>query len=883
MKKRFLSILLSLCMVLMLFPVTAFAEGGAPETPVCTCKTACAADQMNAECAVCGAEGAAPESCGKYEAPAEDSAKTSAEDSAKASAEAPAKAPAEAPVKSTAVQQAQALIDALPAAGDITAENRSTVEAKLTDIDAAKATLTEAELAQLDSTKYDAAIAALNKLDGMGDAESPAPMDVQGSLAITIDGFEVGNTPADCTFSFESTNLGVTFSEDDIQSITWVQVVPNPNPNMNDVIIRVIQNTEPFIAGKQYECTIQLNRKGLDVAPTVTVNGKQADSQIVNTNIIVIHCNCDTPAEPSNPALAITVNGFEVGKTPNDCTFSFESTNLGVTFSEEDITVLRWWKFDNLSSPMQSMSNTEVFTADTNYKIEFFLPLKTLTSAPTATVNGEPATNCTIASGSSDKLVVAHLFGRLTPTLKINGADEVCAQQDYEFTVTPQAGVTCTEFMYGDVGKGTLTSKDGVLSGTVPAESYSNKDSFELTVSGATTDGTPVSATKTVQVSPDHIFDAGVCGCGAVQQYTITYDGGAEFGLCVDFKTHGQNLTLRGETFTMDGFVQTGWVDKETRARYALGDLYTENADATLNPYFEKIITLTVPYTTTVALGDAGEPGETAFDLALVGSGAGEYDAADVTVSGSVTTDGAGDYPGALTITGPEGTLWHMLSEGAFVQQADAGADGWTVDDTVWGLLMQEIPVAYAMSDDAVASEYTVYVVPASVDSEGGYYINWNLIDWENLQSADMTFTNTYTAHAYALNHDADGHWDECAGCKDKQNEEPHQYGDWTVTKEATEKEAGEKEHTCTVCGYQETEEIAKLSKPTDSTDPTEPTKTTKTAKPTKATKRNSNTGATTSPQTGDNSMMGLWITLMLVSACGLFGIAVFAIKKRVE
>ena len=122
------------------------------------------------------------------------------------------------------------------------------------------------------------------------------------------------------------------------------------------------------------------------------------------------------------------------------------------------------------------------------------------------------------------------------------------------------------------------------------------------------------------------------------------------------------------------------------------------------------------------------------------------------------------DASGTLTFTGTERTLWVMLSEGAFVQQVDDGEAGWTVDDTVWGVLMEEIPVAYAMGDDATASGYTVYVVPASIDGNGYYYI-----DWENLQAADMAFTNTYTAHDYALKHDATHHWDECA-CKDVQN-----------------------------------------------------------------------------------------------------------------
>ena len=148
-KKRLLGILLCLCMVLTLFPALAFAEGGEGETSVCTCETACAAGAMNTKCPVCGAEGAAPESCGKYAAPAEP----------------------------TAVEQAQALIDALPAADTITAENRGGVETQLTAIDEAKAALTEEERAALDFTKYDTAIAALNALDGMGGAGTPLPAD----------------------------------------------------------------------------------------------------------------------------------------------------------------------------------------------------------------------------------------------------------------------------------------------------------------------------------------------------------------------------------------------------------------------------------------------------------------------------------------------------------------------------------------------------------------------------------------------------------------------------------------------------------------------------------------------------------------------------------
>ena len=470
-------------------------------------------------------------------------------------------------------------------------------------------------------------------------------------------------------------------------------------------------------------------------------------------------------------SIAVTVNGFEVGNTPNDITFSFASTIPGIEFSKDDIQFFYWQKCifgEETSNLWHHVYETEAFEAGASYRISMNLDNKGLDMAPAVTVNGRTPYYCKIAT------------------------------------------------------------RDGVP--------------IQLQI--ACTLGTPAEQS----------------------QYTITYDGGegVEGSIPAGTKTPGEDFTLSSETFTWDGYVQTGWVDKETGAIYDLGATYDEDRDATLYPYWEKLVTVTAPFTTTVTLGDAGEPGETTFELALIGDSAPDKDKSNVTITGSVTTNGKGSYNGTLTITGTERTLWVMLSEGAFVQQVDAGEDGWTVDDTVWGVLMEEIPVAYAMGDDAIASGYTAYVVPASIDGNGYYYI-----DWENLQAADMAFTNTYTAHDYALKHDATHHWDECA-CKDVQNKELHKYGDWTVTKEATEQEAGEKEHTCTVCGYTEKAEIEKLPATTEPTKPGTDTK-----PDTKPGKDN--------PATGDNSHMALWFALLLVSGAGVIGTTVYGRKKRAK
>ena len=71
MKKQIVSTLLALCMLLCLMPTAAFAEGSAEEPPVCSCETACTAENMNTACPVCGAEGALPENCAKCAQPAD--------------------------------------------------------------------------------------------------------------------------------------------------------------------------------------------------------------------------------------------------------------------------------------------------------------------------------------------------------------------------------------------------------------------------------------------------------------------------------------------------------------------------------------------------------------------------------------------------------------------------------------------------------------------------------------------------------------------------------------------------------------------------------------------------------------------------------------------
>ena len=72
MKKRILSMLLALAMVLSLLPTAVWADDTAAQAvPECICTEACTADSWNPDCPVCSAETAVPEDCGCYIPPQE--------------------------------------------------------------------------------------------------------------------------------------------------------------------------------------------------------------------------------------------------------------------------------------------------------------------------------------------------------------------------------------------------------------------------------------------------------------------------------------------------------------------------------------------------------------------------------------------------------------------------------------------------------------------------------------------------------------------------------------------------------------------------------------------------------------------------------------------
>lgn len=133
--KRWLALLMSLCLIGTMIPITARAENGSTDTGLCEHHT-----EHTVECG--------------YVAPGEENEGSSCAYICK-------------------ICEAQALINALPETGDITEENFDEVSNMLGEIDTAKETLTDEERELLDFTQYDAAISKMMELQGQAGADVP--------------------------------------------------------------------------------------------------------------------------------------------------------------------------------------------------------------------------------------------------------------------------------------------------------------------------------------------------------------------------------------------------------------------------------------------------------------------------------------------------------------------------------------------------------------------------------------------------------------------------------------------------------------------------------------------------------------------------------------
>ena len=207
---------------------------------------------------------------------------------------------------------------------------------------------------------------------------------------------------------------------------------------------------------------------------------------------------------------------------------------------------------------------------------------------------------------------------------------------------------------------------------------------------------------------------------------------------------------------------------------------------------------------------------------------------APVSITGANNADYSGyfhnDNPDYAIINGENNTV--MLVMGEYTVTFDANGHGTapTEQKTSYGGKITEpaAPTAenyyfqgwfkestceniWDFDSDIVTANITLYAKWSDCDHSG----NTNTLSCTNNTICSVcggTVAPTGHTPSASWSNDSTDHWKICENPWGGEiiDKSAHTYGDWTVTIPATEEHEGERQHTCTECGYTETEVISK-------------------------------------------------------------------------
>lgn len=157
----------------------------------------------------------------------------------------------------------------------------------------------------------------------------------------------------------------------------------------------------------------------------------------------------------------------------------------------------------------------------------------------------------------------------------------------------------------------------------------------------------------------------------------------------------------------------------------------------------EKSATYSFPFTKVVKKGGDIAPKSQEFELEIFNVGVGQIeDYTDVTVTATVTTNGAGEYEGLLTIQGPKSQIRDITCEGFCVREKNTGVANWTYSDAVYQIFCNEYEIA-TDGQSAIQFSYDIFPVQLVETDNGAFYEKT-----QDTPVASMTFENVYTEKA---------------------------------------------------------------------------------------------------------------------------------------
>lgn len=157
----------------------------------------------------------------------------------------------------------------------------------------------------------------------------------------------------------------------------------------------------------------------------------------------------------------------------------------------------------------------------------------------------------------------------------------------------------------------------------------------------------------------------------------------------------------------------------------------------------EKSASYSFPFTKIVKKGGDIAPKPQEFELEIFNVGVGQIeDYTDVTLTATVTTNGAGEYEGLLTIQGPKSQVRDITCEGFCVREKNTGVTNWTYSDAVYQIFCNEYEIA-TDGQSAIQFSYDIFPVKLVETDNGAFYEKT-----QDTPVASMTFENVYTEKA---------------------------------------------------------------------------------------------------------------------------------------
>ena len=418
-------------------------------------------------------------------------------------------------------------------------------------------------------------------------------------------------------------------------------------------------------------------------------------------------------------------------------------------------------------------------------------------------------TGGTLASGNY------YLTENLTLTSEIrvdrNSIVKICLN-GHSITQTANAGIFAnngTLDVIDCMAAGKLSGGKGCTSTQAGGCIY---NSGTMTISGITMDGN----------SAPHGGAVSNCGDMQITNCTITNnsangDGG---GISTIGKLTLNNVTVTGNTADYGSGIRTNASPDVTVS----GDIIIRDNSA--GKYPDMLLN-----SSKLAV-DANGPGANSY--ISVSAIPAPTSTAPVSLTGTNNADYSGyfhtDNPDYAIINGENNTV--MLVMGEYTVTFDANGHGTapTQQKTTYGGKITEpaAPTAenyyfrgwfkestcenmWDFDSDTVTANITLYAKWSDCDHSG----NTNTLSCTNNTTCSVcggTVAPTGHTPSASWSNDSTDHWRICENpwCGEIIEKSAHTYGGWTVTIPATEEHEGERQHTCTECGYTETEIISK-------------------------------------------------------------------------